>query len=157
MTARPIAAHRKCGLGGEEETENMSPFRSCDSSETRSATDAGECPAGEHGWHSDDISFLPGDFFGLVREPENPVDPSAMAVHDSCGQRLGYLTPQQSILLAPFIDCLPINVVGRVLSLTEPGDDLKLASSKPEVIVSVFTHPEICGGTPDHAMRYDRR
>jgi hypothetical protein len=87
------------------------------------------------------MSFLPGDFFSLVREPGNPIDPSAIAVHDNCGQRLGYLTLQQSVLLAPFIDSLPINVVGRVLSLTEPGDDVELASSRLEVIASVFLHP----------------
>jgi hypothetical protein len=100
---------------------------------------------------------VPGDCFSLVREPENPIDPSAIAVHDSCGRRLGYLMSEQSIYLAPFMESLPLNVVGRVLSLREPDDDVELASSKPEVIVSVFTHPEFCSGTPADAMRYDRR
>ena len=109
--------------------------------------------SGEDGWHSEDTSFLPCDCLSLIREPENPIDPSAIAVHDNCGQRLGYLTPQQSAFLARFIDSLPINVVGRVLSVTEPGDDVELASSKHEVIVSGFTHPESCSGTPAAAMR----
>ena len=125
----------------------MSPFRNCEPSEIGSATDLGECRAGQHGWHSEDTSFVPGDCFSLVREPENPIDPSAIAVHDSCGRRLGYLMSEQSIYLAPFMESLPLNVVGRVLSLREPGDDVELASSKPELIVSVFTHPWLISST----------
>jgi hypothetical protein len=103
--------------------------------------------SGEDGWHSEDTSFLPCDCLSLIREPENPIDPSAIAVHDSSGQKLGYLMAEQSAFLARFIDSLPINVVGRVLSLREPGDDVELASSKPELIVSVFTHPWLISST----------
>jgi hypothetical protein len=137
--------------------EDVSLFRNCEPSKIGSAADVGECAAGEDGWHSEDTTFLPGNSLSLIREPENPIDPSAIAVHDSSGQKLGYLMTEQSAFLARFIDSLPINVVGRVLSLRDPGDDVELASSKPEVIASVFTHPGFCSGTPADAMRYDRR
>jgi hypothetical protein len=101
--------------------------------------------------------FLPGDFLSLVREPENPSDPSAIAVHDSCGQRLGYLTPQQSAFLSRIVDSLPISVVGKVPHLAEPGDNVELAPPMPEVIVSVFTLPEFCSGTPADAMQHASR
>jgi hypothetical protein len=126
-------------------------------SEIGGAADVEEDRACEDGWHSEDPSFLLGDCFSLVREPENPIDPSAIAVHNSCGKRLGYLMPEQSAFLAPFIDSLPINMVGRVLSLTEPDDDVELVPSRPEVITSVFLHPCLILGTSAADDRFVRR
>lgn len=40
----------------------------------------------------------------LRREPHNPEDSNAIAVHDVAGRRLGYLAHQVARLLAPVMD-----------------------------------------------------
>jgi hypothetical protein len=67
------------------------------------------------------------------------------------------LVPEQSILLSTFIDSLPIKVVGTVLSLSEAGDDVELAPSRPQVIASVFLHPWFISRTSADGDRYVRQ
>jgi len=100
------------------------------------------------GWHSHRASALPGGCVRLVRESGNPHDPNAIEVHNTHGQRIGFLLPQQSAFLAPYIDSLPISLAGRLLSPDEAGYNEKLAQTRPQLIVSVFMNPALGSTIP---------
>jgi len=69
-------------------------------------------------------------------------------VHNTHGQRIGFLLPQQSAFLAPYIDSLPISLAGRLLSPDEAGYNEKLAQTRPQLIVSVFMNPALGSTIP---------
>ncbi|HKM53854.1 MAG TPA: HIRAN domain-containing protein [Isosphaeraceae bacterium] len=126
----------------------MSDPRSCDPNEISGAVYVGEIPSGVAGWHFHRASALPGECVRLVREPGNPHDANAIAVHNTHGQRIGFLPRQQSVILAPHVDSLAISLAGRLLDPGEAGYDEELVQTRPLLMISVFMNPAVGSTIP---------
>jgi hypothetical protein len=70
----------------------------------------------------------PGDPLDLVRQPENPYDPLAVAIFTAGGTCIGYLSRDRAAWIAPKIDrgYLVLAIVERVKGTDLPGSTLGL-------------------------------
>lgn len=69
----------------------------------------------------------PGESVDLVREPDNPHDPLAVAIVSARGIRVGYLRRQYAQWIAAKIDdgrAFPVAIVERVKGINLPGSTL---------------------------------
>jgi len=98
-------------------------YTSCDSSENGSPVYIGGIPSSVAGLYFHQATALPGECVGLVREPGNHHDTNAIAVHNTHGQRIGFLPRQLSAILAPNVDSLTISLEGRLVYPGEAGYD----------------------------------
>ncbi len=98
----------------------------------------------------------PEEGLELVRQPENSYDPNAVAVFDSTGNQIGYLSSQVAAEIAPeidrgmFVECYVVEITGQdqdtqgvnvlinVMTLEEAGTKYKTSSPVP---VRSKTHP----------------
>jgi hypothetical protein len=69
-------------------------------------------------------------------------------VHNTHGQRIGYVPRQQSAILAPHVDSLAISLAGRLLCPGEPGYDEEIAQTRPPMMIYVFENGAAESGIP---------
>ena len=121
----------------------MNDHVSCDSHEIRRAVYVGDIPSNVAGWYYHQATVLPGEYVGLVRDPGNPYDANAIAVHNSQGQKIGFVPRQQAAILAPHVDSLAIILAGRLLEPGEAGFDELLARTRPPMTIYVFENSAV--------------
>ena len=91
---------------------------------------------------------MPGDVVYLIREPGNPYDANAIAVHNAQGHRIGFVPRQQAAVMAPYIDSLPVSLSGRLLTPGEAGYDEDVARTRPPFMIYVFLNPAVVETIP---------
>jgi len=128
--------------------DSVNDHTNCDSSEIGRAVYIGGIPSSVAGWYFHQATALPGECVGPVREPGTPHDANAIAVHNTHGQRIGFLPRQQSAILAPHVDSLAISLAGRLLDPGEAGYDEELAQTRPPLMISVFMNPAVVSTIP---------
>ena len=126
----------------------MSGTRSCDPNEICRAAYLGDIPSCVAGWYFHAASALPGERVSLVRELGNPHDANAIAVHNTLGQRIGFVPRQQSAVLAPYVDSSAISLAGRLLEPSEACYDEQLAQTRPPLMIYVFRNPAVVSTIP---------
>ena len=129
----------------------MNGPRSCDSNEIGRAVYLGDIPSCVAGWYFHAASALPGERVSLVREPGNPHDANAIAVYNTHGQRIGFVSHQQSAILAPYVDSSAISLAGRLLDPGEAGYDEQMAQTRPPLMIYVFRNPAVGSTIPAEA------
>ncbi len=126
----------------------MNGPRSCDSNEIGRAVYLGDIPSCVAGWYFHAASALPGERVSLVREPGNLHDANAIAVHNTRGQRIGFVPRRQAAVLAPYLDSSGISLAGRLLEPGEAGYDEQLAQTRPPLMIYAFSNPAVGSTIP---------
>jgi hypothetical protein len=84
-----------------------------------------------------DGDFHPGQPVRLVREPDNPYDPNAVAVYDATGEHMAaYVNRQKAKMLAKLIDSAA-EIEAISIRGTRPGvacDQIAILAARPDVI-----------------------
>src|SRR5689334_4036075 len=83
------------------------------------------------------VPATPGEAVAFAREPHNPADANAIAVHDLAGRRIGYLDRELAADLAGLVDRGLIRLTGRLGQPGEPGYDAGRAAVNPPLVVEV--------------------
>ena len=81
---------------------------------------------------------VPGGQVDFVREPDNPADANAVAVHDQAGRRIGYLFREIAAEYAALLDLGCVRLFGRLAAPGEPGYDPARAGFSPALFVWVY-------------------
>ncbi|SEJ02690.1 HIRAN domain-containing protein [Sphingomonas sp. OV641] len=98
---------------------------------------------------------VPGEPIKLVREPDNPHDPAAVAVRSARGIKIGYLRRDRARWIGSKIDrgydvrgiverikgaSLPNSTLGLVMRLNMDGEDPALGPIKPDIGDYLLSH-----------------
>ncbi len=80
---------------------------------------------------------IAGDDVFFVREPDNPKDRNAIAIHNLAGERIGYLSSELAADYAAMIDLGYSRLKGSLLHCCDPDFDHAEEVRNPTVEVSV--------------------
>lgn len=83
----------------------------------------------------------PGMLVQLVREPDNPADPNAIAVRDTTGRRIGYLPREIAEQYAGLIDHGLVRLQGQLAAAAEPAFDPDRFDTNPVLYLSIYASP----------------